>query len=100
MEAAQNPNDGTAQIDDMIRAQFRDSGSIQEAITDLGVTVEQWRSRARAVARSLRRPVKTFVAADQVFAVLTDWPIDDGERERHQRNVRAAFDAISNIPFD
>lgn len=82
-------------VDESIRTGLLERGSVQAPIAGLRVRVDLWRARARAVGRDLGRPVRTFLAADYVLAVLSDWPRDDREKALHERHLRAVVENIS-----
>src|SRR3954451_19601153 len=73
---------------------FFEFGQARATVDDLGVSLAQWRTTARAVARDLQRTVKTLVAGGQVHAVLTDWPMDERESAIHRAQLRAAVNAV------
>lgn len=76
-----------------IRRQFHRSGMAYSALGNRAVTAGVWRAVARAVGRSLDRPVYTRQDGAEVRAWLKDWPRDARESEVHQRQVarRAAI---------
>lgn len=84
-------------VEDEIRCQLFKCGSAQSTTQDGIVPVAELRSAARAIGRALRRPIKTFVAGNSVYAVLGDWPRDDEERTLHQQNVRDAAAAMNEL---
>lgn len=84
-------------VENEIRSQLLKCGSAQSTTQDGIVSVAEWRSAARAIGRALKRPIKTFVAGNFVYAVLGDWPRDDEERTLHQQNVRDAAAAVNEL---
>ncbi|WP_341953605.1 hypothetical protein [Salinibacterium sp. TMP30] len=78
-----------------IRAALLADGCASQELEGLSVSVDEWRRLARFVARELEHPVRTFVSADAIHAVLRDWPADDRERQIHDHAMKEAVEASS-----
>ncbi|MBD8021425.1 MULTISPECIES: hypothetical protein [Brevibacterium] len=84
-------------VEDEIRCQLLKCGIAQSTTQDGIVSVAEWRSTARAIGRALKRPIKTFLAGNSVYAILGDWPRDDEERTLHQQNVHDAAVTMNEL---
>ncbi|TQO19672.1 hypothetical protein FB472_1243 [Rhodoglobus vestalii] len=80
-----------------IRAALLADGSASQRLEGLTVSVDEWRRVVRVVARELDRPVRTFVSAGAVHAVLRDWPADGHEMELHDQAMKEAVEASALI---
>ncbi|TGD36697.1 hypothetical protein EB834_18570 [Brevibacterium aurantiacum] len=92
---AKNDEQRIPSVREAITDQLLACGSSQTPVQGLSVTVNEWRSSARAVGRALNRPIKTFVAGEVVFAVLGDWPTGAREEELHQQSLQRAAAAVN-----
>lgn len=73
-----------------IRRQLIEDGQAVIDLNGRAVVVDDWRAKARAVARDLGRSVRTLSTDRAVHAVLTDWPRDSREEEiSRESRVRA-----------
>ena len=72
-----------------LRSALVRTGAASSSIDDLDVAPELWLASARAAAESLLRPVQTMTAGGSLFAVLTDWPVDDDELAKDRAAIRA-----------
>lgn len=78
--AARRSREVSGDVDEL-RFALSANGSAWASARD--VDVAAWRSAARAVGRSLGRPLRTLVVDDVVHAMLQDWPANDAERAVH-----------------
>jgi len=85
---ARNP-DRSGELISELRSALVRTGAVSSSIDDLDVAPELWLASAREAAESLVRPFQTMAAGGSLFAVLTDWPIDDDELARDRSAIRA-----------
>ena len=83
-----NPDQSGDLISELQSALVR-TGAVSSSIDDLDVAPELWLASAREAAELLVRPVQTTTAGGSLFAVLTDWPVDDDELARDHAAIRA-----------
>ena len=75
-----------------IRTALLAEGAASQLLKGIPVSDDEWRRKARVVARELGRPVRTFVSVEAVHAVLRDWPADDRESQIHDRALEEAVE--------
>lgn len=83
------------QIKDTLRAAFQARGEAHVHVTDIRVSLDEWRKLARAVAREIGRPVETVATEGRAWAVLRDWPADDRETRIHEKAMRDVMNAAA-----
>lgn len=87
-----------ASLVEQLRDALSESGGVRAPLETLPVSVELWRSSARAAGRSLGRRIRTFEGDVAVEAYLADWPRDDEERRLHFAAMREAVNRIDALP--
>ena len=82
-------------VDEAIQDALQSQGFAVQSIESLTVSLDEWRKRARSVARKLGRPVQTIVVGDSVHAALRDWPRDEREQLLHDQAKRAIVEGAA-----
>jgi len=83
-----NPDQPGDLISELRSALVR-TGAVSSNIDDLDVAPELWLASAQEAADSLVRPMQTTTVGGLLFAVLTDWPVNDDELARDRAAIRA-----------
>ena len=96
-------DDSPARLEDRtsrtIRRQLTEHGEATIGLDELTITADQWRQKARAIARDLGRHVRTLSTDIALHAVLTDWP-QDAREERISQQARARAMAALTAELD
>jgi hypothetical protein len=82
------------ELREAIAAQLRSTGGATTKVSDIRVSLEEWRKLARAAARQLGRPVETLATETRAWASLTDWPSNPEERDVHEAAMRRAINSV------
>lgn len=85
-------------LEDEIRRDLKRQGSAESRTRDPEKAAE-WRKAARAAARSLGRPVRTYWVEAVVLAELTDWPANELEEQLQDAQQHNAISRVfANYP--